>query len=67
MPYLAGKLQQAVMSLANITLPYFYNKWRLRALAEGVIVEAPKDERGLMMYVRHDVAVAKPPDEAPPS
>ena len=55
------------MSLANITLPYFYNKWRLRALAEGVIVEAPKDERGLMMYVRHDVAVAKPPDEAPPS
>ena len=65
MPYQAGKLQQAVMSLANITSPYFYNKWRLRALAEGVIAEAPKDERGHVMYVRHDIAVAKPPDEAP--
>lgn len=65
MPYQAGKLQQSVMSLANITSPYFYNKWRLRALSDGVIVEAPKDERGHMMYVRHDVAVAEPPDEAP--
>ena len=64
-PCQAGQLQQAVMKAANISSPYFYNKWRLRALADGVIAETARDKQGHVMYVRPDQSVSKPPDEAP--
>ncbi len=64
-PYQAGLLQQAVMKTANMSSPYFYNKWRLRALADGVIAETAKDQQGHVMYVRPDAKKSEPPDEAP--
>lgn len=59
--YIAKDLQEKVMSLANITSPFFYNKLREKALQEGLIVRT-ENQFGYVVYYRPS---ALPPGDAP--
>ena len=54
--YVAKDMQEKVMKLANITSPFFYNKQREQALADGIIIKTA-NEFGHIAYYRPKVEV----------
>ena len=67
-PMSARQLQETVMRAGNIQSPRFYESCKRRALDERVIMSAPPDSHGHVMYVRADDRAVQPqPSSASPS